>query len=437
MTGIGARAAFALRLNRRVFYGWVMLAVAAVGLFASGPGQSYTFSVFVTPISESLTLSRTSVSSAYGLATLLAAFGLTYLGRLIDRFGVRRVMTIVGLLLGVAALAFSRVNGLVLLFVGFTAMRFLGQGAMTMAPHNLVAQWFSRKRGRALSLAILGSSASMAAFPPLAQALIDTVGWRQAMATLGLIVWVLVIPLTWLLVQNRPESLGLRPDGEARPEPGEAAGHGEEAEAEARIVGIGLRQALRLPVFWVMAIGAALAPMLNTAMTFHLFSILEEQGLDAQVSAGVFPVLAVSMVVATLVTGWLLDRLPTRVVLSLGLLLLAASMYAMLAAVTPALAVAYAVVFGASSGATMTTSIYIWPTYFGRRFMGSIQGAAKTIGHVGAAVGPMPLGVAYDLLGGYDEALLALSSLPLAFAVLVLLPRPPVLEDAPQPQPAG
>ena len=61
---IAARQSFALRVNDRLFYGWVMLVIASLVMFASGPGQSHTFSVFLLPISEDLGISRTSVSSA-------------------------------------------------------------------------------------------------------------------------------------------------------------------------------------------------------------------------------------------------------------------------------------------------------------------------------------------------------------------------------------
>ena len=101
------RDALALQINHRFFYGWAMVAVAALGMFASGPAQSHLFSVFIRPISEDLGISRTAVSSAYAGATLVAAFGLPYVGRLVDRYGVRRVVLLVALLFGAACIAFG------------------------------------------------------------------------------------------------------------------------------------------------------------------------------------------------------------------------------------------------------------------------------------------------------------------------------------------
>ncbi|MDE0727220.1 MAG: MFS transporter, partial [Alphaproteobacteria bacterium] len=94
-------------INRRFYYGWVILAVAALSIFVSGPGQSHTFSVFLVHIQTDLGVSATAVSSAYAAATLVAAFGLPHMGRLVDRHGPRRVMGLVTVLLGLACLAFG------------------------------------------------------------------------------------------------------------------------------------------------------------------------------------------------------------------------------------------------------------------------------------------------------------------------------------------
>ena len=87
MTGARAPDAFVDRVNRRFFYGWVLVAAAVLILFASGPGQSHTFGVFLTYVADDLGLSHTEISFAYGVATLAAAFGLPYAGRHVDRRG--------------------------------------------------------------------------------------------------------------------------------------------------------------------------------------------------------------------------------------------------------------------------------------------------------------------------------------------------------------
>jgi nitrate/nitrite transporter NarK len=99
-------------------------------------------------------------------------------------------------------------------------------------------------------------------------------------------------------------------------------------------------------------------------------------------------------------------------------------------------AIVYSIVFGINNAAIHTHISYLWPHWFGRRHLGSIQGTAQTIAVVGASIGPIPLGAAFDLFGSYQGALLLLSLLPVACATAILLMRPPRLEDYPAAGPA-
>jgi MFS family permease len=135
------------------------------------------------------------------------------MGRLVDRHGARRMSLHVVVLLGLACAAFGAAVNVVWLAIGFAALRFLGQGSMMLNCSIMVSQWFGRRRGFALSLMALGFAASMAVYPPLGQALVELFGWRWAWVVLGLITWALMVPVLLLLAHDRPEPLGLVPDG--------------------------------------------------------------------------------------------------------------------------------------------------------------------------------------------------------------------------------
>jgi MFS family permease len=415
------RDSLALRINQHFFYGWVMLGVAALGMFASGPGQSHIFSVFITPIGQDLGISHTSVSSAYALATLVAAFGLPYVGRLVDRYGVRPVMLTVAVLLGFSAMAFGAVAGLATLALGFAALRFLGQGSLMLSSANLVAQWFNRKRGFALSLMGLGFSLSMATHPPLAQWLIDQIGWRGAWFWLGVMTWLLLVPAVALLVENKPESVGLAPDGQAADQQGATPGAAD--------AGLTVSEALRTPAFWIIALSLATFSMLVTGLFFHQVSIFQSAGLGPQMAAWVFPISAVTMVLAMPVFGRLLDRLPTKPMFAFAMLTMTAAILALVPVHDAPTGALYGIVFGINNAAVHTHMSYLWPRFFGRRHLGSIQGTAQTIMVVGASLGPLPLGAAFDLYGGYTGALLTLAVLPVLCSIAILLMRPPPLES--------
>jgi predicted MFS family arabinose efflux permease len=295
-----------------------------------------------------------------------------------------------------------------------------------------VAQWFSRKRGFALSLMALGFSASIAVHPPLAQWLIDQVGWREAWLWLGLMTWALLLPLILLLIQNKPEDLGLVPDGRAA----EDAPSGSTPHAARADVGLTVGQALRTPAFWIIATSFATFSMLVTGLFFHQVALFHDRGIGAQAAAQLFPISALTMVLAMPLFGRLLDRLPTRPMFACAMLTMTVAMLALVMVEGVPSAIVYSVLFGINNAAMHAHISYLWPHYFGRRHLGSIQGTAQTIGVVGASVGPIPLGAAFDLFGGYQGALLLLSVLPVLCAIAILLMQPPQLGHDPAAGPA-
>lgn len=399
-------------LNARAFYGWTILAVAGLGIFASGPGQSHTFSVFVGPIGRDLGLSKAAIAGAYGIATLVAAFLLPKMGRLVDRHGARRMTTVVALLLGLACIAFGAVGGLATLALGFGALRFFGQGSLMMNSANLVAQWFSRKRGFAMGLMSLGFAASMAVHPPLGQFLIAQLGWRWAWVILGLATWALLLPPVLLLVIDKPEDRGLRPDGEAAPEATRPA---------AAIDGLDLAAALRTPTFYLLAAGWFAMAMLVTTLHFYQVSILTAQGVHASIAARVFPVSALVLAVSMPLVGRLFDLVRTRYVFAAGLVVMAAALFSVTLVGDLASAIAYAALFGLNNAFSLTMFGYLMPRYFGRKHVGTLQGTGQMVAVVGASLGPLPVGLAFDYLGGPTLTLRLLALVPIACALAAAL----------------
>jgi MFS family permease len=253
--------------------------------------------------------------------------------------------------------------------------------------------------------------------------LIGVIGWRVCWVWQGVFVWVLVVPIAGFLVVNKPEDLGVLPDGDSDSPQDQANGGSAVSELEDSFT---VLEALRTVTFWVMAVGIAIPAMLITGMIFHQISYFEGQGLTAQDAANIFPILSVTMVIFMLIYGQLLDRVRTSYVVAGGILMNAVALWLLYIADTTFLAGLYGASIGATTAATMTNASYVWPRYFGRKHLGGIQGAAFTITIVGAAIGPMPFGIAYDLQGGYHEAVLWLSLLPVIFGLAVMITRPPV-----------
>ena len=411
------------KVNGKFFYGWIILMAAGAGIFASGPGQSHTFSVFIGPISRDLGVGATAISSAYGLATLIAALGLPFVGRLVDRYGARKIMLTVVIFLGLGCIAFGFAPGIIWLALGFGALRFFGQGSLMLTSVNVVSHWFSRKRGFAMGMMLLGFAISMAIHPPLSQWLIEQVGWRQAWIWLGVSTWVLMVPIVFFLLQDAPESIGLSPDGEKNIEHDDKQTvnkHGAE-------FGFTLKEALATSTFYIVAAALCTMSMLVTALHFFQVSIFEHQGLTPSIAAWMFPLSAIIAVLTQPIVGRCLDKFPTPRVITMSLTTLCAALLSMSMVSDLLTAILYAVIFGINNAFNMTLFGYLWPRYFGRRHIGSVQGTGQMIGVIGASIGPIPLGMAFDLMDDYKLTLIGLAILPALVGILTQFLKDPKL----------
>ncbi len=146
-------------------------------MFFTGPGQTYSFSIFIDSIIGEFDWSRSLVSSMYSTATLLSGVLMFLMGRLIDRFGPKGMCILSAALLGLACFLNSIIANPVMLFGGFFLSRFAGQGTFSLAAGTIAPQWFSRKRGMAIMLAGLGNTLAAIVYPLLNTRLIQEFGW--------------------------------------------------------------------------------------------------------------------------------------------------------------------------------------------------------------------------------------------------------------------
>ena len=295
------------------------MAVASLAMFISGPGQTYSFSIFVEPIREEMGWSQTLIASLYTGGSLTASLALIVVGRLLDRFGARVMLTLVGVLFGLGALWMSGVSNQGELYAGITIMRLLGQGALGLISTTLIAIWFIRLRGPVTAIGALGAVISQAAFPPLIFLLISTVGWRSSWVILAFVIWATIVLPAALLVRRSPESVGLLPDGAADTNSGRKEQDTPEDSGE---VSFSLAEAMKTRSFWLLLFAGTSQSLISTALVFNNDSLITSKGLDAGVAASIFTVMAPMALVGNFAAGFLLDRYNNRSVLAVAQVLL-------------------------------------------------------------------------------------------------------------------
>ncbi|MBT2685607.1 MFS transporter [Bacillus sp. ISL-37] len=411
------------------YYGWVIVFIAGMGVFFSGPGQTYSVSVFIDSYIKDFGWSRSHVSAVYSLATLAAGICMFFVGRFVDKWGQRKMSVIVGIGLALASFWNSMVVNTAMLFIGFFLIRILGQGSMTLIPNTLVPQWFITKRGKAMSFMAIGGFASSAALPPLNAWLVATWGWSFSWKVWGILLLVVFVPLAYFLIRNKPEDIGEHPDG-VKPDWTNDPADPNRTIKPFEEVNWTVQEAVKTRAYWLLLLCVGIPSLVNTGLTFHLISIFKTNGISPGIAALVLSLMALIGFPVTLIAGPLLDRVKVQYVLAgifAGEIIF---ILVLLAADKPAIAIAFGVFWGISGGFERITLNYVWPSFFGRRSLGSIKGSAMTVTVLGSALGPLPFGLAYDYFGGYREILLMTIILPILGITASLLAKKPVKEAA-------
>ncbi|SFM12990.1 Sugar phosphate permease [Gracilibacillus orientalis] len=409
------------QIFEKFYYGWVIVVIAAFGVFFSGPGQTYSNSIFVDEYIDAFGWSRSEVSGLYSVATLIAGFVMMIVGRFIDRFGQRTMMVTVGLLFSLACFFNSVVSTMWMFVIGFFLIRLLGQGSMTLIPNTLVAQWFIEKRGRAVSLVSLGSFASAMLFPIMNTWLIQTWDWQFAWRFWGIILLIVFVPMALFGVRNRPEDVGLVPDGfEKKKDNNSTVNQKPVSEINWK-----LREANKTRAFWMILICIGIPALVNTGVTFHIISIFTFHELRSEIAATVLSLMAVVGIPMSLVSGFITEKIKTNYLFVIIFILELIILVLLILLANTFIAITIGILWGIANGFGRIATNVIWPDYFGRKHIGSINGVGATVMVAASAFGPLPFGVGYDIFHSYTPVLLISLVFPFVGVIAALLANKP------------
>ncbi|MDA1129380.1 MAG: MFS transporter [Chloroflexi bacterium] len=382
---------------------------------------SLTLAVFLYPMSEDLGWSRTLIAGAASLGGLLATVASPVVGWALDRYGARVILTGSVFVLGIATVSLAWATVPIAFYLAYGTARVIFSSPLNIGSSVLVSRWFVRKRGRATGILFSSHSIGMITFPLLAGLVVKYRGWEDAWIVLGVLVWVLALGPVSMLVRQTPESVGLLPDGDL---PGET---GSEADASAvpEEPSWTLREAMRTPTLWLLALATGSLFLLQSGTNIHQGAYFLDQGLGVGVSAATLSLNAVFTGVGSLFWGWLVDRVPVRYAYAGVALMMAVALALFPMADTTIEALVVASMFGAAVGGILVVPVVAYANYFGRRSLSAIRGVTEPFVSLGQAIGALFSGIIYDVTGSYKDAFIVLAILGFATIAMLLLTRAP------------
>ena len=389
------------------YYGWVNVFVAALAMVGTLPGRTQGLGLITEPLLIDLQIDRVVFARINLWATLIGAFFCLGVGRLIDRFGSRTVLTVVTLSLATVVLLMSAAKGIVVLAVLITLTRGLGQSALSVVSITIVGKWFVRRLNLAMAVYTVALSIGFMLAFPIIGALVITNGWRSTWWTIGSSLLLVLAPLSLLLIRKSPESCSLNPDEEL---PQDRLRYNATG-------GYTLQQALLTPGFWVFGLSSAVYGLIASGIALFNESILAERGFDASTYHRSLVIVALTALMGNFLGGWLAGRWTMNRLLALAMFLLAGSLVALPHVRTQTHVATYAVVMGLAGGFVIVIFFSFWSRAYGRAHLGKIQGAAQALTVIASAVGPLLLAECVTRTGSYAAMFYLLTLVVLMLAL--------------------
>lgn len=414
-----------------LFYGWVLVLTLSITETVSWGILYYAFSVFLRPMQTDLGWSRATLTGAYSLALLVSGIAAIPVGRWLDRHGPRALMTAGSCAAVALVLAWATIDSVLALYLVWAGIGLAMSATLYEPAFVVVATWFRRGRGRALTVLTFVAGFASVIFVPLAAWLVERQGWRAALVTLAVILGVITIPLHGLVLRRRPQDLGLLPDGG----PGGPSGSPQAPSAE-RSVPTG--EAIRSASFRWLTLAFCCIMLAAVAVTVHLIPYLIDSGFSPQFAATAAGLIGALALPGRLIFTPLGSYLPRRLVTAAIFLLQTLSLLVLLRVDSAALVIAFVVLFGAGFGAITPARAALIADFYGPANYGSISSVLAACLTGARALAPVGAGLIFTTFGTYRPVFWTLFAISALGTLAVALADPGTArDDAPSAAPAN
>jgi sugar phosphate permease len=402
-----------------VYYGWWVLAATAVIEMLTIGGTSYSAGLFILPLEQEFSLSRTAATSPLPISFIGAALMAPLAGYLLDRYNAQKVIAIGALAFGLSFVFIAASSSLPLMVLALALPA--GFGGMAIGPLTttaLTSRWFYRRRGRTLGIATVATSGGGIVVVPLLAWAIEHYGWRSALFVEAVLILLIVLVLTVFVVRNSPSDLGLEnhPENRGRP-PSDMRAGGRDTQ-QWRYGAI-----FCAGQFWAAGFIFAVVTAFAQALVVTLVPYATELGFSSGAAALLISAFSVSAAIAKLATGYIADIADRRVILIGATLAMALSLCLLLLFSDYAMLLLASALAGVALGGVLPSVAALVSGYFGAPSFGKVMGMLYFAAVGGAVVAVYFIGRVFDATGFYDSAFGTFLGIALATVVAALLLR--------------
>ena len=425
-----------------VFYGWWLVGLASFMLTLMSLTVFQGLGTMLVALERQYGWSRTALSGAFSLARVEGAILGPIEGVLVDRIGTRRMVLIGYTMMGLGFIWLSQIDflgGLGLLRVlpfeflderlihFYASYMFVSLGSGLggwLALIAMVNNWFNRRRSFAMASAMSGIHLGGLLVPVLGLA-IERFELNGAAMGIGIFLLLIVGPSV-KAIRNRPEDIGLVPDGHSsltqygRTEGGQRASHVEDDEPDFTAI-----QALKTPAFWILTIAQVASSVAIVTLALHLVPKLTDTGMSLSGAGVVVLTYTIVALPAQFVSGYFADRLPKTLMIAFFMFVQGVGILVVALFDSVLMAYVFALMYGVGFGGRSPLTTAIRGDYFGRKAFATIMGMSQLPMNVAMIFAPLFAGYMFDTTGSYIVPFTTFAALTFMGAVMMLFVRKP------------
>ncbi len=406
------------------FYGWVVVFAAGTTVFARMAPSVFVLGIFLSPIADEYGWSRTLIAGAVSVGAVASMALSPIIGWAVDRYGSRLILTISMVILGVAVISLAWSTVPAFFYLGFATGRIIFHVPVQIGSGAVVSKWFIRKRGRAIGVLYLSGAVGGIVFIQLASIALSNWGIGAAWIALGATVLAVSVLPCMLLIVDRPEDVGLEPDG-LPPDAPELIKADLQATQDSIEIDWTLREAMASRSMWIMVGVVGTLFMTQAGVSVHIGAFYQDRGLGITAVASVITLNGIVSGVGSLVWGAIIERISVRLAMTILMILSCISTLLLFTVHSVVTAFAVSALIGAVAAGGNVIPPVAYASYFGRRSIGSIRGIGETGVQVGQTIGPLLSGLAFDINGSYKIAFLTFAILALFSGGVIATSKPP------------
>jgi OFA family oxalate/formate antiporter-like MFS transporter len=406
------------------YYGWVVVFAAGTTVFARMAPSVFVLGIFLSPIADEFGWSRTLIAGAVSVGAVASMVLSPIIGWAVDRYGAGIILTVSMVILGVAVISLAWATVPLFFYLGFATGRIIFHVPVQIGSGAVVSRWFIRKRGRAIGVLYLSGAIGGIVCIQIASIALSNWGIGAAWIALGVTVLGVAVLPSALLIVDRPEDVGLEPDGLTSGPPESITVYLQPTQDPIEIDWT-LREAMGTKSLWIMVGVVGALFMTQAGVSVHIGAFYQDRGLGITAVASAITINGIVSGIGSLVWGAIIERAPVQRVMVVLMVLSATSTFLLFTVHSLAAAFAVSAVIGVVAAGGNVIPPVAYASYFGRRSIGSIRGIGETGVQVGQTIGPLLSGLAFDINGSYKVAFLTFAIVALIGSVVIATASPP------------